>query len=321
MRISAAWIALACVSALGALGVAGCSGGRNGEAGGDHPVMEVLTPPSASSDADPALAKRKAEHPAPKEEVPPWAPTSPTWTFPLPQDHGVRVDDGGQGHFLAPRSHGKHNGIDMLSPVGTPVLAVCNGKAKSDDRGGYGRVVQLVCPVPASISGGDADLHVSIFYAHLSKVHVPKTWKSVRAGQELGNVGKSGNASNPRISAHLHIEMIVRATEDEAMEETHAGVNPKAGAAANAFFDALRSDCLEPAHLTTEADVRRERRVDPYLMMTCAGRSKPELTAAPGKLHDAQAKWSRFYKSPAFDVDRGPRAAAKVERAAAVDDP
>lgn len=290
--------------------VAGCAGGGNKNDGSDHPVMDLLPVPTPSAD-DPSLAKRKVERAPEKVAVAPWAPPAPSWTFPLPVDHGVRVDDGGQGNFLAPRAHGKHNGIDMLAPVGTPILAMCNGKAKSDDRGGYGRVVQLVCPVPSSISGGDADLHVSIFYAHLSKTHVGKSWARVKAGHELGNVGKTGNASSPRISAHLHIEMIVRASEDEAMEETHSGVNAKAGNAANGFFEALRDDCLEPAHLTTEADVRRERRVDPFLMMVCAGRPKPEISPAPGKLNGAQAKWSRFYKSPAFDVDRGPRALAK----------
>jgi len=289
--------------------VSACAGGGNKNDGSDHPVMDLVPRPSPSTE-DPSLAKRKYGAPE-KAEMPRWAPASPTWAFPLLTDHGVRVDDGGQGNFLAPRSHGKHNGIDMLAEVGTPVIAMCNGKAKSDDRGGYGRIVQLVCPVPGSISGGDADLHVSIFYAHLSKTSIPKAWSRVKSGQALGLVGKTGNASSPRISAHLHIEMIVRASEDEALEETHSGVNPKAGAAANAFFDSLREGCLEPAHLTTQTDVRRERRVDPFLMMVCAGRAKPDITAAPGKLQGAQAKWSKFYKSPAFDVDRGPKPLAK----------
>lgn len=310
VRISRSGVDLARIATIaGAALMSACAGGGNKTDGSDHPVMDLVPIPSPSADG-PSLAKRRFGAPE-KAEVPRWAPPSPTWTFPLPTDHGVRVDDGGQGHFLAPRSHGKHNGIDMLAAVGTPVIAMCNGKAKSDDRGGYGRVVQLVCPVPGPISGGDADLHVSIFYAHLSKTGIPKGWSRVKAGQSLGLVGKTGNASSPRISAHLHIEMIVRATEDEALEETHSGVNPKAGSAANAFFDSLREGCLEPAHLTTQTDVRRERRVDPFLMMVCAGRAKPEITPAPGKLQVAQAKWSKFYRSPAFDVDRGPMPLAK----------
>jgi murein DD-endopeptidase MepM/ murein hydrolase activator NlpD len=244
--------------------------------------------------------------------VEPWAPSAPSWSFPLPVDHGLRTDSGGQGQFLAPRSHGKHNGLDMLAPVGTPVLATCSGKAKSDNRGGYGRVVQLVCPMPEELGGGDMDLHISLFYAHLDKTHVGKTWRSVRAGQQLGTVGKTGNASGKKIKPHLHLEAIVRNSEENAMAERHSGTNAKAGQEADAFFEALRDACLEPAHLTAKADIRRERRVDPFLMITCAGKTKPVFTEPDDKQLRAHAlKWSRFYGSEAFDVDEGPRPAAK----------
>jgi murein DD-endopeptidase MepM/ murein hydrolase activator NlpD len=302
-------------SALAAIALA--SGLLAGCAGGDTPVLDQLPPLLAPSADGPSLsAKRVVERPEPRP-APRWAPASPTWVFPLPADHGVRADAGGQGQFLAPRSHGKHNGIDMLAPVGTPVLAACDGQAKSDRRGGYGRVVQLVCPVPGSIAGGDEDLHVSLFYAHLDRADVGKRWTKVKAGQPLGKVGKTGNASGPRIKPHLHLEMIVRASEEEALAERHSGQNAKAARAADAFFAALEDECLEPAHLTARADVRRERRVDPFVMLVCSSRPKPAFTLPDEKpLREAAVKWSRFYESPAFDVDEGPRprdADAKAE--------
>lgn len=293
--------------AAGLVLLAGC-------AGGDTAVVDRLTPALAPSVDVPSLAaKREAERPAAKA-TPRWAPPSPTWTFPLPVDHGLRTDEGGQGQFLAPRAHGKHNGIDLLAPVGTPVLAACSGKARADDRGGYGRVVQLVCPVPADIGGGDMDLHVSLFYAHLDRTQVGKGWTRVKAGQALGTVGKTGNARGPKIKPHLHLEMIVRKSEDEALAETHSGQNAKAGKAADAFFAALQDECIAPASLSTKAEVRRERRVDPFVMLLCASGPKPAFSVPEAKpLRDAAVKWSRFYESPAFDVDLGPRPAPKSD--------
>lgn len=301
-RSPSAFAAIALASGL----LAGC-------AGGDTAVVDRLTPVLAPSSDAPALAaKREVERPAPKP-APRWAPPSPTWTFPLPVDHGLRTDEGGQGQFLAPRAHGKHNGIDLLAPVGTPVLATCAGKARADDRGGYGRVVQLVCPVPPGISGGDMDLHVSLFYAHLDRTPIgSKGWTRVKAGQALGTVGKSGNARGPKIKPHLHLEMIVRASEEEALAETHSGQNAKAGKAADAFFAALHDECITPASLSTKAEVRRERRVDPFVMLLCASGPKPAFSVPEAKpLRDAAVKWSRFYESPAFDVDEGPRPSPK----------
>lgn len=294
----------------GSLLLAGC-------AGGDTPVVDQLPPLLAPSADSPSLAAKRVVERAEPKPTPRWAPPKPTWVFPLPVDHGLRTDAGGQGQFLAPRAHGKHNGIDLLAPVGTPVLAACAGRAKSDQRGGYGRVVQLVCPVPGDISGGDMDLHVSLFYAHLDTTQVgSKGWTRVKAGQPLGTVGKTGNASGKKIKPHLHLEMIVRASEREALEERHSGQNARASRAADAFFAALQDECLEPASLTSRADVRRERRVDPFVMLVCSSRPKPAFTLPEAKpLQEAAVKWSRFYASPAFDVDEGPRPAARGEHA------
>jgi len=240
--------------------------------------------------------------------VPPWSPDSPAWSYVLGVDYGIRSDDGGQGYFLAPRAHGKHNGIDFLAPVGTPLLAACSGKAKSARRGGYGNVVQLVCKLPDDL-GGDEGLHASLFYAHLGRTNVPSDWVHVKAGSKLGTVGKTGNASGPKIKPHLHLEVIVQGSERSAQEEDHAGTDPKAKAAADRFFELLGDECLDPARFRSNGtEVRRERRADPFVLLTCASKPKPELSEpeAP-ELRQAQVKWSAHYQAGGFDVDRGPR--------------
>jgi murein DD-endopeptidase MepM/ murein hydrolase activator NlpD len=180
----------------GSIAAPGCSGSEGSLA--EHKLLLPLELPTLPDVAAPELAKKEPE------KLPPWAPEAPAMHHVLAVDHGIRSDRGGKGHFLAPRAHGKHNGIDYLAPVGTPVLAACSGKAKSDERGGYGRVVQLVCELPDVVDGPEG-LHASFFYAHLDKAVVPKRWTQVKLGDKLGTVGKTGNAAGPKIMPHLHL--------------------------------------------------------------------------------------------------------------------
>lgn len=238
--------------------------------------------------------------------TPPWAPKDPSWGYIFDVDYGIRTDEGGKGTFLAPRAHGHHNGVDFLAPVGTPTLAACDGKARADKRGGYGNVVQLVCRLPDAL-GGDEGLHASLFYAHLDKSAVPSHWVNVKLGQKLGTVGKTGNAKGPKIKPHLHLEVIVRGSEEDAMKEHHSGVVPEAKVAADRFFELLSEECLTPAHFAANQQVRRERRSDPFVLLLCTSRPKPELSAPAADLREAQIKWSSAYTAGGFDVDRGPR--------------
>ncbi len=288
-----------------ALSLAACSRGTVAQ------IDQHLAPPSNAAAAEPDATempslKKVVAAPAPK-----WAPENPPWSYMLPFDYGIRADVGGSGHFLAPRKHGKHNGVDFLAPVGTPTFAICSGKAKTAMRGGYGRTIQLVCKLPADL-GGDDGLFVSFFYAHLDQSAVPDKWSAVRAGAKIGAVGKTGNAAGPKINPHLHLEAIIRSTEEEAMNEHHSGVDPKAGTAADPYFDALRDNCLEPAHFSSSTDVRRERRADPFMLLMCASKPKPDL-ASPSdeRLREAAVRWSQHYAALGFDVDAGPRSVSQ----------
>lgn len=253
----------------------------------------------------PLIELKKVVHDPP---IPPWSPKDPAWTYVLGVDYGIRSDRGGKGSFLAPRSHGKHNGIDFLAPLGTPLIAACSGKAKSDRRGGYGNVVQVVCKLPDRL-GGSEGLHASFFYAHLSKTDVPSHWTSVKAGAHIGVVGKTGNASGKKIKPHVHLEVIIRESEKAARAERHSGRAPDAKEAADRFFELLDEECLEPAKFETQAaGIRRDRRADPFVLLMCAAKPKPDLsTPHSNDLKAAQVKWSDQYTAKGFDVDRGPR--------------
>ncbi|MGW5928490.1 M23 family metallopeptidase [Streptomyces anulatus] len=92
-----------------------------------------------------------------------------------------------------PDGVGRHTGQDFAAPTGTPVVAVRKGTIDwCNDRGGaYGTWVGL-----------RADNGHVYTYCHLSTTQV-KEGQAVRAGQQLGRVGSTGNSTGP----HLHFEM------------------------------------------------------------------------------------------------------------------
>lgn len=109
----------------------------------------------------------------------------------------LRRDAFGKGHFGASREGGRrHHGIDILAPVGEPILAAKAGRVTFAGEGkGYGLYVRLAHP--------DG---LSTVYAHLTRAYVSAgDW--IDAETVLGTCGKSGNASNPRIKPHLHFEI------------------------------------------------------------------------------------------------------------------
>lgn len=85
-----------------------------------------------------------------------------------------------------------HTGLDLIVPEGTAVRAVSRGRVQRvDEISGYGLTVLI------DHGGGWSSL-----YAHLLKAAVV-AGETVGAGQPLGLVGQSGNASTP----HLHLEL------------------------------------------------------------------------------------------------------------------
>ena len=88
-------------------------------------------------------------------------------------------------------SKGYHTGVDFAVKIGTPILAVADGKIENASWGkSYGKqVVQKV-------DGG------WVIYAHLNAVRC-KPGQRVKAGQVIGESGNTGNSSGP----HLHFEM------------------------------------------------------------------------------------------------------------------
>jgi murein DD-endopeptidase MepM/ murein hydrolase activator NlpD len=91
----------------------------------------------------------------------------------------------------AARSGGRsHQGVDMMAPSGTPLVAVVSGSVNFKQTRLGGNSIWL--------SGSDGNRY---FYAHLSSF--AGSSRSVSQGEVIGYVGSTGNAYTP----HLHFEV------------------------------------------------------------------------------------------------------------------
>ena len=114
--------------------------------------------------------------------------------YPLPGEpaietsaYGTRIDP------VQGKAQEFHTGADLSAAQGTPVYAAANGVVRiARSHASYGNYVRLLH------LGGDETI-----YAHLQYLFV-RPGQQVQAGQCLGTVGQTGNATGP----HLHFELL-----------------------------------------------------------------------------------------------------------------
>jgi murein DD-endopeptidase MepM/ murein hydrolase activator NlpD len=95
---------------------------------------------------------------------------------------------------FGPRWGRMHEGVDIAAGFGTPILAAAAGTVSyAGWLGGYGNLVVV------EHGGG-----IATAYAHQQQIYV-SLGTSVSQGQQLGEVGSTGNSSGP----HLHFEVRV----------------------------------------------------------------------------------------------------------------
>lgn len=92
--------------------------------------------------------------------------------------------------------HDRYNAVDVGAPIGTPVLAMADGKvivtkSVSGWNGGYGGII--------IVQHGNGS---QTLYAHLSSIQV-SVGQLVSRGSKIGEVGSTGRSTGP----HLHFEI------------------------------------------------------------------------------------------------------------------
>jgi len=93
----------------------------------------------------------------------------------------------------APRSGGRsHEGVDMMSPFGTPLVAVESGQARFSTNNLGGNAIWLTSP-----SGK------KYYYAHLSSYEGSS--RSVSRGEVIGYIGQTGNVSVNSLHFEVHV--------------------------------------------------------------------------------------------------------------------
>ena len=123
----------------------------------------------------------------------PSQPPAPPGTMVCPVDGATTFRDS----WGEPRPGGRgHTGVDMMSPIGTPLVAIENGVIINMNwhyAGGIG----------ITVSGDSGD---DWYYAHLNGYAAGiQNGSRVAAGQLIGYVGETGNAAAP----HLHLAHIL----------------------------------------------------------------------------------------------------------------
>lgn len=115
--------------------------------------------------------------------------------YPVRGSHWSR---GSIGEFGAPRNGGRrHIGYDVVANCGTPLVAARGGTVQ---KRGYRSNLDGNFIV---IDGRDTDY--DYWYAHLRYPSWAKVGQRVYTGQQIGQVGKTGNARS--VGCHLHFEL------------------------------------------------------------------------------------------------------------------
>ena len=95
---------------------------------------------------------------------------------------------------FGPRDRDNHFGIDLACPEGTPIRAADDGIVLfSGEQRGYGKLILVA-----------HDRDVVTVYAHNAR-NLVSPGEKVERGEEIGRVGRTGNATGP----HLHFEVRV----------------------------------------------------------------------------------------------------------------
>jgi peptidoglycan LD-endopeptidase LytH len=172
-----------------------------------------------------AKAKQKqatpktVQTPQPQKAIASRTPVKPTDLLPRPEDYANDIKVLKQRHLLFPlqgmprismkntfrdaRGGGRlHEGVDILAPRNTSVVAIEDGKIARLWESQFGGI---------TVYQFDPTNSYVYYYAHLEK-YAPnlKEGTAVKRGQLIGYVGTSGNA--PPNTPHLHFA-IYRATE------------------------------------------------------------------------------------------------------------
>ncbi len=152
--------------------------------------LQKLTLPKKKVDLDPPTLSRVRREQGKMKEAFRKSDPKKLWKGPfLAPVEGKRQGTFGRRRLINGQPRRSHTGEDISAPTGTPIIAPNHGKVVLvDDFFFNGRSVVI-----------DHGLGLISMYFHLSSIDVVPG-ESVKPGQQIGRVGKSGRVTGP----HLH---------------------------------------------------------------------------------------------------------------------
>ncbi len=134
-------------------------------------------------------------------------PKSSRVVFPLPEEYFDAYED----TWGAARPQGGHEGTDLMSPTGTPEFAITDGtlvRIKGANKNGWNRLGGYTVMLKAAYDAGPIKKGDLFYYAHLDEESALPIGTKVRAGQQIGVVGDTGEGrevTRGKFPSHLHL--------------------------------------------------------------------------------------------------------------------
>lgn len=144
--------------------------------------------------------------------------------FPLPEEYLGSYEAG----WGSPRPQGGHEGTDLMSPAGTPEFAVTDGtivEVAGANENGWNRLGGYTVMLEAAYDVGPIRAGDLFYYAHMGAASTLPIGAEVRAGQQVGVVGDTGEGpegTRGEFPSHLHLGWY-DATEAGARSEVESG--------------------------------------------------------------------------------------------------
>ena len=151
-------------------------------------------------------------------------PESSRVVFPLPDEYLGSYEAG----WGSPRPQGGHEGTDLMGPTGTPEFAVTDGtivEVAGANENGWNRLGGYTVMLEAAHDVGPIRKGDLFYYAHLDGRSTLPIGAEVRAGQEVGVVGDTGEGpegTRGEFPSHLHLGWY-DASEAGARSEAESG--------------------------------------------------------------------------------------------------
>ncbi len=156
------------------------------------------------------------------------SPKSSRVVFPLPEDYFDSYEDS----WGAAHPQGGHEGTDLMSPTGTPEFALTDGTlvpVKRANGNGWNRLGGYTTMLQAAHDAGPTRKGDLFYYAHMDEEGALPIGTEIRAGQQIGVVGDTGEGrevTRGKFPPHLHFGWYDASGSEERTNLESGAMNP-----------------------------------------------------------------------------------------------